>query len=137
MGASGRKCLVSTFVFKPLSRILDNITEGAQGGGVISSPASTGCARICFEGHWHYLEHDWVAETGSYVFEPPGETHTLVVPDGVDEMITFFQVNGMMLYVDPWGQVQGYEDVFSKIDLCKKHFAAVGLGEDFVNQFIR
>ena len=54
-----------------------------------------------------------------------------------DEMITFFQVNGMMLYVDPWGKVQGYEDVFSKIDLCKKHFAAVGLGEDFVNQFIR
>lgn len=89
------------------------------------------------KGHWHYLEHDWVAETGSYVFEPPGETHTLVVPDGVDEMITFFQVNGMMLYVDPWGKVQGYEDVFSKIDLCKKHFAAVGLGEDFVNQFIR
>ena len=89
------------------------------------------------KGRWHYLEHDWVAETGSYVFEPPGETHTLVVPEGVDEMITFFQVNGMMLYVDPWGKVQGYEDVFSKIDLCKKHFAAAGLGEDFVNQFIR
>ena len=78
-----------------------------------------------------------MAETGCYVFEPPGETHTLVVPVGVDKMITFFQVNGMMLYVDPWGKVQGYEDVFSKIDLCKKHFAAVGLGEDFVNQFIR
>ena len=78
-----------------------------------------------------------MAETGCYVFEPPGETHTLVVPDGVDKMITFFQVNGMMLYVDPWGKVQGYEDVFSKIDLCKKHFVAVGLGEDFVNQFIR
>ena len=56
--------------------------------------------------------------------------------DGVDEMITFSQVNGMMLYVDPWGKVRA-EDVFSKIDLCKKHFAAVGLGEDFVNQFIR
>jgi hypothetical protein len=45
----GRKCLVSASVFKPLSRILDNITEGAQGGGVVSSPASTGCSRICFE----------------------------------------------------------------------------------------
>ena len=32
-------------------------------------------------GRWHYLEHDWVAETGSFVYEPPGEIHTLVVPD--------------------------------------------------------
>ncbi len=31
-------------------------------------------------------------------FEPPGETHTLVVPDDVEEMITFFQVNGIMVY---------------------------------------
>ena len=31
-------------------------------------------------GRWHYLEHDWIAREGGYVFEPPGETHTLVVP---------------------------------------------------------
>ena len=43
------------------------------------------------KGKWHYLEHDWLATEGSYVFEPPGETHTLVVPEGVDEMITFFR----------------------------------------------
>ncbi|MGB0252355.1 MAG: cupin domain-containing protein [Paracoccaceae bacterium] len=43
------------------------------------------------KGKWHYLEHDWVATEGSYVFEPPGETHTLVVPEGVDEMIIFFR----------------------------------------------
>lgn len=24
------------------------------------------------KGRWHYLEHDWVAEEGGYVFEPPG-----------------------------------------------------------------
>ena len=54
------------------------------------------------KGRWHYLEHDWEAKEGSYVYEPPGETHTLVVPDDVEEMITFFQVNGIMSYVDPW-----------------------------------
>ena len=43
-------------------------------------------------------------EEGGYVYEPPGETHTLVVPEDVDEMITFFQVNGLMLYVDPDGE---------------------------------
>ena len=58
-------------------------------------------------------------------------------PEGVEEMITYFQVNGVMCYVDPWGEVLGYEDVFTKIELCKKHFAEVGLGEDFVDQFIR
>jgi 2,4'-dihydroxyacetophenone dioxygenase len=52
-------------------------------------------------------------------------------------MITYFQVNGVMCYVDPWGKVTGYEDVFTKIDLCRKHFAEVGLGEDYVDQFIR
>ena len=89
------------------------------------------------KGRWHYLEHDWEATEGSYVFEPPGETHTLVVPDGVEEMITFFQVNGVMIYTDPWGAVTGYEDVFTKIDMCRKHYREAGLGEGFVDQFIR
>ncbi|MDB0065613.1 2,4'-dihydroxyacetophenone dioxygenase family protein [Oceanospirillaceae bacterium] len=89
------------------------------------------------KGHWHYLEHDWVATEGSYVFEPPGETHTLIVPDDVEEMITLFQVNGAMSYVDPYGKTTGYEDVFTKIDLCRDHFEEVGLGGDYVKQFIR
>ncbi|MBN9020631.1 MAG: cupin, partial [Rhizobiales bacterium] len=66
-----------------------------------------------------------------------GETHTLVVPEDVPEMITLFQVNGLMLYVDPWGKATGYEDVFTKIDMCRKHYEACGLGADFVDQFIR
>lgn len=89
------------------------------------------------KGRWHYLEHNWVAEEGGYVYEPPGETHTLVVPDDVPEMITLFQVNGIMLYVDPDGNAQGYEDVFSKIAMCRAHYTAVGLGPDYVDQFIR
>ena len=89
------------------------------------------------KGRWHYLEHDWEAKEGSYVYEPPGETHTLVVPDDVEEMITFFQVNGIMSYVDPWGKLLGYEDVFTKIDLCRKHFTYIGLGKNYVDQFIR
>ena len=88
-------------------------------------------------GAWRYLEHDWVATEGSYVFEPPGETHTLVVPEDVEEMITYFQVNGVMYYVNPWGKNLGYEDVFTKIDMCRAHFARVGLGNDYVNTFIR
>ncbi len=67
----------------------------------------------------------------------PARLHTLVVPDDVDEMITLFQVNGIMYYVDPWGAGIGYEDVFTKIEMCRKHYASAGLGDDFVARFIR
>jgi 2,4'-dihydroxyacetophenone dioxygenase len=88
-------------------------------------------------GRWKYLEHEWTAETGSYAFEAPGETHTLVVPDDVEEMITLFHVSGSMIYMDPYGHVTGYEDVFTKIDMCRSHFDSVGLGSDYVRNFIR
>lgn len=89
------------------------------------------------KGRWRYLEHDWVAEEGGFVYEPPGEVHTLVVDPPVEEMITLFNVNGGMFYVDEHGNPAGYEDVFSKIEMCRQHYVKVGLGADFVNQFIR
>jgi quercetin dioxygenase-like cupin family protein len=89
------------------------------------------------KGSWRYLEHDWVANPGSYVYEPPGVVHTLVVPGDVSEAITLFQVNGILQYVDAQGNPTGHDDVFTKIELCRKHFTAVGLGADYVNRYIR
>lgn len=88
------------------------------------------------KGTWRYLEHDWIASEGMYVFEPPGETHTLVV-DSADEMITLFHVCGALIYVDEDGQTCGYDDVYRKIDMCREHYARNGLGESYVEQFIR
>jgi quercetin dioxygenase-like cupin family protein len=91
-------------------------------------------------GAWRYLEHDWVATEGSFVYEPPGEIHTLVVDDGVGgapEMITQFNIHGAMVYVDDAGQQVGYEDVFTKIEMCRRHYVEVGLGADYVDQFVR
>lgn len=92
---------------------------------------------LVLRGRWYYLEHDWQATEGDYVFEPPGETHTLYVPADVEEMITFFQVNGVMYYTDEWGNNTGYEDVFTKIEMCRQHYEQVGLGKDYVDQFVR
>ncbi len=89
------------------------------------------------KGEWRYLEHDWIAREGGYVYEAPGETHTLVVDPHVDEMITFFQVNGAMIYVDPDGKNTGYDDAFTRIAKCRAHYAANGLGEAYIDQFIR
>jgi 2,4'-dihydroxyacetophenone dioxygenase len=90
-----------------------------------------------FKGRWHYLEHDWMAEPGSYVFEPAGETHTLVVPEGCVEMVTLFQVTGSLIYVDPNGACTGYDDVFTRIEKARAHYAKVGLGHEYVEQFVR
>jgi 2,4'-dihydroxyacetophenone dioxygenase len=55
----------------------------------------------------------------------------------VEEMITFFQVNGAMIYVDPDGNTIGYDDVFTRIAKCRAHYAAIGLGEKYIDTFIR
>lgn len=91
------------------------------------------------KGAWRYLEHDWVAREGSFVYEPPGEIHTLVVDEaaGAQEMITFFNIHGAMVYVDEQGKHTGYEDVFTKIQMCRKHYVEVGLGAEYVDQFVR
>jgi 2,4'-dihydroxyacetophenone dioxygenase len=128
--------------FRPLCL---NISSGywmnllrVRKAGVLSRHRHPGPVHgFVLKGRWRYLEHDWVATEGSYVFEPPGETHTLVVDEDVEEMITYFQVNGVMYYVDPWGKHTGYEDVFTKLDMCRQHYTAVGLGEDYVKRFIR
>lgn len=82
---------------------------------------------VVLRGSWFYLEHDWVAVEGSYIFEPPGDSHTLYVPPEVGEMITFFHTTGSLIYVDPDGKVEAYEDVFTRLELARAHYARVGL----------
>jgi 2,4'-dihydroxyacetophenone dioxygenase len=91
------------------------------------------------QGAWRYLEHDWVASEGSFVYEPPGEIHTLVVDASAQsrEMITFFNIHGAMVYLDDEGRHTGYEDVFTKIEMCRRHYEGCGLGADYVQQFVR
>ncbi|MEO7852844.1 MAG: hypothetical protein ABIR94_11420 [Rubrivivax sp.] len=102
-----------------------------------SSTVNTGFVLSFFGGG---LVPGYSASKGSFVHEPPGEIHTLVVDEaagGAPEMITFFNIAGAMIYLDEAGQTTGFDDVFTKIDLCRRHDAAVGLGSDCVDQFVR
>lgn len=92
---------------------------------------------VVLRGQWHYLEHDWVAEEGSFAFEPPGETHTLVVPEGCDEMLTLFHVGGALMYVDPDGTVIGYDDVFTRLEKTRAHFVAAGVPAEYLESLVR
>lgn len=106
--------------------------------GVLSRHRHSGAVHaLVLKGRWYYLEHDWIAEEGSFAFEPPGETHTLYVPEGVDEMITWFHVQGGYTYVDPQGVAVGYEDVFTKLEAARKHYSDIGLPDNYIEQFIR
>lgn len=128
--------------FKPL---VLSVSQGyyvnllrVRNSGVLSRHRHSGPVHaFTLRGRWHYLEHDWEAATGGYAFEPPGETHTLVVPDDVSEMITLFHVTGGYVYVDPDGAAAGYEDVFTKLAAARRHYEATGLGADFAARITR
>jgi quercetin dioxygenase-like cupin family protein len=89
------------------------------------------------KGSWRYLEHTWTATEGCYVFEPPGEIHTLTVDGEHDEMQTVFIICGAVLYIDDDDNVVHVEDNVGLIELAREHYERVGLGADFVDQFIR
>jgi 2,4'-dihydroxyacetophenone dioxygenase len=128
--------------FKPL---ILNVSQGyyinilrVRQAGVLSRHRHSGPVHaVTLRGKWRYLEHDWTAAAGDYAFEPPGETHTLVVPDDVKEMATLFHVTGNYVYVDPYGVAIDYEDVFTKLEHATRHYEQVGLGADFVKKFVR
>lgn len=92
---------------------------------------------LTLKGRWHYLEHSWWAEEGGYSFEPPGDIHTLEVPEDVEEMVTLFHVTGAYIYVDPDGTPNGVEDVFTKLENAKAHYESNGIGLDYLNSLIR
>ncbi len=92
------------------------------------------------QGTWHYLEHDWVATAGTFIYEPPGEAHTLVVPkDAKEPMITFFNLNGGLIYLDSVkdGKIVGYDDGFTLLELARKHYHEVGLDQRLLDAMIR
>lgn len=128
--------------FRPL---LLNVTQGfylnilrVRSSGVLSRHRHTGPVHaFTLRGTWHYLEHDWISNEGDYAFEPPGETHTLVIPEGVKETTILFHVTGGYTYVDPYGKALGYEDVFTKLENTRKHFEEIGLGSDYADRFVR
>lgn len=109
-----------------------------RGGGMLSRHRHPAPVHgFVLKGSWRYLERDWVARPGSYLYEPPGDIHTLVVDHDCEEMITLFYNTGSLIYCDADGNTTGTTDVFDRIAACRRHFEEVGLGADYVKNFIR
>ena len=88
-------------------------------------------------GKWGYLEHDWIATAGDFVYETPGEGHTLVAYESDEIMLVHFNVTGPLIWLDEDGEPSGFFDAHSYIALCKEHYERVGIGADYIETLFR
>ena len=88
-------------------------------------------------GKWGYLEHDWVATAGDWVYEAPGESHTLVAYECDEPMRVTFNVTGPLIWLDENGEPNGTFDVFDYIALVRDHYEKNGIGADYIDKLFR
>ena len=67
-------------------------------------------------GRWRYLEYDFVNTAGSFIREPAGSVHTLVVPeDNTEPTDALFIIEGANLNLDADGNVESVTDGMSTL----------------------
>ena len=116
------------------------ILKGLPGSMVGTHYHVGGVHGYTMRGRWRYLEHDWIAEPGTYIYEPSGEAHTLVITDDSPEpMIAFFVVQGGLVYLDKPnnGSFAAYEDGFTLLELTRKHYREADLDASKLDQLVR
>ena len=110
-------------------------------GAMLGTHYHVGTVRgYTMRGHWRYLEHDWVAKPGTYIYEPAGEAHTLVITDDSPEpALILFIVEGGLIYLDKAvnGGFAAYEDGFTALELTRKYYREAGLDERALDLLIR
>jgi 2,4'-dihydroxyacetophenone dioxygenase len=110
-------------------------------GSVIGTHYHVGTVHgYTLRGHWRYLEHDWVAKPGTFIYEPAGEAHTLLITtDSPEPMVTLFVVGGGLVYLDRAvdGRFAAYEDGFSILELSRKHYRQAGLDGRQLDRLVR
>jgi 2,4'-dihydroxyacetophenone dioxygenase len=81
------------------------------------------------QGSWYYSEYpEAVNRPGSYLFEPAGSVHTLVVPpEQTEDTIAWYAVFGSTLDMDADGQVIGVTDCQTALANYRRLCAEQGL----------
>ena len=79
-----------------------------QPGLVVERHKHTGCVHaFTLSGSWKYLEYPEVNRAGSYLFEPAGSIHTLIVPeDNAEVTDVWFAIQGANLNLDENDEIQ-------------------------------
>jgi len=81
-------------------------------------------------GSWKYEEYPEVNRAGSYLFEPAGSVHTLIVPDTNTEVTdVWFAIYGANLNLDADGNVDLVIDAQLVLDFYKMLCAQQGIDD--------
>ena len=84
-------------------------------------------------GAWHYAESEYVNRAGSFLYEPAGSQHTLLVPEDNDEGTdVWFQIFGANLNLDADGGVESVTDAASVLASYRHMCVRDGHGEPAV-----
>jgi len=93
--------------------------------GVIGTHKHRGTVvMVCLEGSARYLEYDWVARPGDFIYERPGLIHTLV-SDHAQGVKLFGWMQGPIEFYDEQGNLVETADVWWYINhyesYCREH----------------
>lgn len=97
-------------------------------GTMVQTHRHTGAVHaFTVSGSWKYAEYPEVNTAGSYLFEPAGSQHTLVVPDTNTEVTDVrFVVYGANLNLDADGRVELVIDAALVLDFYRSMCEALG-----------
>ena len=102
---------------------------------ILSAPGGTGLGvhkhygsviLYTIKGAWRYLEHDWVARAGDFVYETAGSSHTFLVEPG-ETTEAFIIVEGALEFIDEQGNTIAIEDWRSMYQRYLDYCEAEGL----------
>lgn len=88
----------------------------------------TGCVLgVTLRGCWYYDEYPHaVNRAGSYLFEPAGSVHTLVVPEQEEVTEVWFAIWGANVLMDEAGQATAVVDAARSLEVYRALCAASG-----------
>lgn len=88
----------------------------------------TGCVfAVTLKGSWYYKEYpEAVNRAGSYLFEPAGSVHTLVVPQQDDVTEAWFAIWGANVLMDAAGQTTAIVDAERALATYRAFCRAMG-----------
>lgn len=122
----GANAAIKHLAFDVRHNIFSNILW-VKAQGVIGTHKHRGTVTMmCLEGSVRYLEYDWVATPGAFIYETPGLVHTLVTdhPQGVKLFgwlqgpIEFYDDRGTFAQtLDVWWFMNHYESYCREHDL--------------------
>lgn len=120
----GENAAIRHLAFDVRHNIFSNILW-VKAKGVVGTHKHRGTVTmVCLEGSVRYLEYDWVATPGAFIYETPGLVHTLVTdhPEGVKLFgwlqgpIEFYDDRGNFAQtLDVWWFMNHYESY------CREH----------------